>query len=157
MIIATYLTIWMALALFVLAEVGRATGDNRARAVSAAGLVLALVHTLLAFDTFHQWSHADAVLSTAQQTQEVFGLAAGAGLYVNYLFFAVWLLEIVFWRAVTPASALRWVVRVFYLVIIFNGAVVFASGWRRALGAAIVGVLLWTWIPGYWFARRVAQ
>jgi hypothetical protein len=119
--------------------------------------VLAVVHTLLAFDVFHQWSHADAVLSTAQQTEEVFGARVGAGLYVNYLFFAVWLLDIALWRTATPAPALLWLVRVFYLVIIFNGAVVFAAGGRRALGAALVGVLLWAWIPGHWFARRVTQ
>jgi len=157
MVAATYLTIWVALALFVLGESGRSFFTRRARAVSAAGFVLALVHTLLAFDVFHHWSHADAVRDTAQQTQEVFGLAVGAGVYVNYLFFAVWLLDLVFWRRATSASALRWVVRAFYLVIIFNGAVVFAAGWRRALGAALIGGLMLAWIPGQSFARRVAQ
>ena len=173
MVVATYLTIWMALALFVLAEVGRAKGDRplrgtgtlrclspfsrRARALSGAGLVLALVHTLLAFDVFHGWSHADAVLSTAQQTQRVFGVRFGAGVYVNYLFFAVWLVDAVLWRPALPASRGLWVIRAFYLLIIFNGAVVFAAGWRRVLGLLLVGVLLLAWLPRESFARRAAQ
>jgi hypothetical protein len=146
MVAATYLTIWTALALFVLGEVGRSRGvGGWARAMSATGLVLALVHTVLAFDVFHQWSHADAVLSTAQQTQDVFGLRVGAGVYVNYLFFTVWLLDIVLWRPVGAPSLGVWVLRAFYLLIIFNGAVVFASGWRRAAGIVIVAALIAAW------------
>jgi hypothetical protein len=146
---ATYLTIWWALALFVLGELGRSSGGKRwARMVSAAGLALALIHTALAFGVFHGWSHADAIRSTAQQTQEVFGVRFGAGVFVNYLFFAVWLLDVLIWRPVSPASPGIWVVRGFYLLIIFNGAVVFAAGWRRVLGAVLVGGLLIVWRKG---------
>ena len=146
MVAATYLTIWVALTLFVLGEVGRSKGARHwARALSAAGLVLALVHTVLAFDVFHQWSHTDAVLSTAQQTQEVFGIRFGAGVYVNYLFFAVWLLDLVLWRPVGAPSRGVWILRAFYLLIIFNGAVVFASGWRRLAGMVLVAVLVGVW------------
>jgi hypothetical protein len=159
---AAYLTIWMALALFVLGEAGRAEGDRpikgtgavrglslflrrRARTVSAAGLALALLHTVLAFDVFHDWSHADAVRSTAQQTQAVFGVRFGAGLFVNYLFFAVWCLDLILWRPVSPPSPAIWLARGFYLLIIVNGAVVFASDWRRAAGIVIVAALIAAW------------
>ena len=148
---ATYLTIWAALALFVLGEVGRSQGDRFptlarwGRTMSAAGLLLALVHTGLAFDVFHHWSHEDAVLKTAQQTRDVFGLAVGAGVYVNYVFFAVWLLDVLFWRPVDKASLGLWLIRAFYMLIIFNGAVVFAAGWRRALGATLVLALAAAW------------
>lgn len=149
MVAATYLTIWVALTLFVVGEAGRVSDGvlrRWARVVSATGLALAMVHTLLAFDVFHQWRHADAVLSTAQQTQAVFGVRFGAGVYVNYLFFAVWLLDVMLWRPVTPPSAGRWMLRAFYLLIIFNGAVVFATGWRRLLGVALCIGLVAAWL-----------
>ena len=147
---ATYLTIWIALALFVLGELGRAAGDRsplwrRARTVSAAGLALALVHTALAFAVFHGWSHADAVRNTAQQTEEVFGVRVGAGVFVNYLFFAVWFLDVLFWRPASLPTAGTRVLHAFYLVIIFNAAVVFAAGWRRAAGIVIVAALMAAW------------
>ena len=148
---ATYLTIWTALTLFVLGEVGRWRRDRfpglarGARTLSAGGLLLALVHTLLAFDVFHQWSHADAVLKTAQQTQDVFGVAVGAGVYVNYVFFTVWFVDVLLWRTVNTASARLWLIRAFYLLIIVNGAVVFATGWRRVFGAVLVLILTLAW------------
>lgn len=154
MVVATYLTIWMALVLFVLAEVGRAKGYGRARAVSAAGLVLALAHTLLAFVVFHGWSHADAVMTTARQTADVFGVPVGAGVYVNYLFFAIWFVDVMLWRPVVPASRDLWVVRAFYLLIIFNGAVVFAAGWRRLLGLLVVAGMVGAWTSGVSFGSR---
>jgi hypothetical protein len=160
---ATYLTIWTALALFVLGEIGRSQRHRFpelarwARMLSAGGLLLAFVHTLLAFDVFHQWSHADAVRNTAQQTEDVFGMSVGAGVYVNYLFFAVWLLDVVLWRPVTHGTVSLWVIRAFYLLIIFNGAVVFAAGWRRWLGLVLVGVLALAWLPRTSFAPRAAQ
>jgi hypothetical protein len=147
MLAATYVTIWTALTLFALGEVGRTASRPWARRVSAAGLTLALVHTLLAFDVFHAWSHADAVQSTATQTGEVFGVRFGAGVFVNYLFFAVWLADLVTWRRTRP-SWLTWLSRAFYMLIVFNGAVVFAAGWRRLMGLVVVFVLLGAWLPG---------
>jgi hypothetical protein len=157
MVAATYLTIWVALTLFAVAEMARAGRRSWARTTSAAGLALALVHTVLAFDVFHEWSHADAVLKTAQQTQGVFGVAVGAGVYVNYLFFAVWLVDVLLWRPVARPAVSLWFMRAFYLVIILNGAVVFAAGWRRAVGAAVVAALLLAWTRAELFARRPAR
>lgn len=149
---AVYLTIWIALGLFTAGEIGRARNPGRAgRAwqASALGLGVSLVHTLLAFGVVHGWSHEDAVLNTAMQTERVFGVAVGWGVYVNYLFFLAWLLDLVRWRrdgGIERRSTVSLVVlQSFYLVIILNAAVIFAAGSRRVAGAALVVLLTGAW------------
>ena len=134
--IALYSTIWIALTLFVL---GERPGAWR---VSVAGLVLAFVHTALAMGGVHGWSHARATSATAVQTEAVYGLAWGGGVYVNYAFLAAWAWH-VRRRARTQRPTLTDVLlRAFLFVVIFNASVVFASGWRRVLGVAICAVLV---------------
>ncbi len=153
--LALYLTIWLALALFVAGETGRSLARPGSPAPSWAwwsftlGLALALIHTALAFDLVHNWVHDDAVSATAQQTQRMFGMRVGWGVYVNYVFFAVWLADAWWWR-VSPGLHLRpavitWTLRAFYMLIIFNGAVVFAAGARRVLGLLLLGGLAASW------------
>lgn len=152
--LALYVTIWLSMTLFVVGETGRAWSRGSRAPLWAwwaftLGLVLALVHTLLAFDLVHRWRHADAVQATARQTEAVFGVAVGWGMYVNYVFFAVWMADAAWWRT-SPGLAHRplavvLALRAFYLVIILNGAVIFAAGPRRVLGLVIVGWLLWVW------------
>jgi hypothetical protein len=143
---ALYLTIWMSLALFAAAEFGRARAQPAcwARPAFIAGLALALVHTMVAFAAVHGWSHQDAVRNTATQTEAVFGVAFGAGVYVNYLFYAAWAADATWWHRTRTATA-TWALRAFYLVIILNGAIIFAAGWRRLLGLTIVATLLAAW------------
>ena len=151
-------TIWLSLICFSVGESGRTF--TRARAMPPAwawwifstGLVLAVIHTLIAFDTVHHWSHEDAISVTAAQTQAVFGVDVGGGVYVNYLFFAVWLADAWWWKA-APAGYARpaivtWMLRAFYMVIIFNAAVVFVNGIRRVFGLVIVSWLVRLWSPG---------
>jgi hypothetical protein len=157
---ALYLTIWIALALFAAGESGRSLARPGSRPPAWAwwafttGLVLAIVHTVVAFDLVHQWVHADALRATAAQTQAVLGVSAGWGLYVNYVFLAVWLGDAWYWRVapdhVRP-RALVWSLRAFYAIVIFNGAVVFAAGLRR-----IAGVLLVSWLARVWTAHPSA-
>ena len=154
--LALYLTIWIALILFAAGETGRVfrrpDGSSPPWAwwAFALGLLFALIHTVIAFDVVHNWVHEDAVRSTAMQTEAVFGIAAGWGVYVNYLFFAVWLADSWWWRIerapYTRPTVVTWTLRVFYMVMIFNGAVVFASGIRRLLGILIVSWLARLWI-----------
>lgn len=151
---ALYLTIWLALALFVAGETGRSLARH-ARPPQwswwafTAGLLLALLHTLLAFEHVHDWDHAEAVLATARQTRAMFGIEVGWGVYVNYLFYGVWLADAIWWRrSGTPQTrppAITWALRGFYLVIMLNAAVVFASPARRALGVLVVGCLVASW------------
>ena len=159
--LALYSTIWIGLALFALGETGRSFPDRGGRPRSWAwwifvlGLVLTIVHTLLAFGVVHNWVHADAVRSTAMQTEAVFGMAVGWGVYVNYAFLVVWLADAWWWRVaparyVRPRTVTR-ALRASYMFMIFNGAVVFAAGARRLLGLAIV-----VWLCAVWALRRPA-
>jgi hypothetical protein len=157
--LALYLTIWIGLTLFVAGETGRSFTRRSTGAPTwswwafSTGLLLAIVHTVLAFDIVHNWVHDDAVRSTAMQTEAVFGVAVGGGVYVNYAFLAAWFADAVWWRA-APAghprsAALTWTLRAFYMVMIVNGAIVFATGARRLLGIALV-----TWLCVCWTASR---
>lgn len=158
--LALYLTIWLAVALLVAGETGRARTPRESLAppwawwAFSVGLLLALVHTVLAFDVVHRWVHEDAVIATAEQTQRVFGVRAGWGVYVNYAFFTIWLADAVWWRLEPDLSRrpawLTAALRAFYFIILVNGAVIFAGGMRRLLGLALVVWLLriWTSPPG---------
>jgi len=59
------------------------------------GLSAYLFHVWCAFQYFYQWSHALAYRETARQTAELFGIAWGGGLYLNYLFTGVWFADVV--------------------------------------------------------------
>ena len=153
-----FLTIWLALLLFAAGETGRSFVRRGARPPAWAwwaftsGLVLATAHTVLAFDIVHNWVHDDAVGATAQQTEAILGVRVRWGVYVNYVFYAVWLADAVWWRAAPDLSrrpaAVTWTLRAFYMVIIVNAAVVFAAGARR-----ILGLLLVSWLARVWSRR----
>ena len=59
-------------------------------AANAAGLALCVIHIGLAMGSVHGWSHAAAIDATAIQTDSVYGLRWGGGVFVNYLFVIVW-------------------------------------------------------------------
>ena len=165
---ALFLTIWTALALLVAGEVGsRGAWHGRAAAawawpLSAIGVLLCATHMVLALAVHYGGSHAAAVEATAEQTRAVFGVGWGGGIYANYVFVAVWVVEVVSWRA-SPARhfarAVRWtwVVRGFWLVILVNATVVFAAPSRRPAGMLLMGVLIWAWSrpPGRRIHRMV--
>ena len=163
---ALYATVWIALALFAAGDVGR----RRLGPVRSAhawpwrawviGILLMAAHVVLAFEVRHDWSQAAAVQATAGQTAAVYGLEWGGGFFVNYVFLAVWIGDAWRWRT-APARvaargrAARWLLHAFYLIVIVNGAVIFAAGWRRLLGALIVAGLLWPGAPNRQGSRGV--
>ena len=149
-----YWTIWLALLLFAAGEFGRRrirTGGSAPWAwwVFVAGALLCALHIGVAMTTAHAWSHAAAIAATARQTMAVYGVNWGGGVFVNYAFVAVWLLDAWRWRRrpVDNDRVMTWMTRIFFLVIILNGAVIFAAGTRRIAGALLVAWLLWIWRP----------
>jgi len=121
--------------------------DRRARAMWTIGVVLALIHVVLAFQFVYAWNHETAVAATAQQAADRFGWGWRGGIYVNYVFLTVWVAD-VYWWWMAPSShasrsrrfeAARLAVFTFMFV---NGAVVFASGIGRMVGVASVAVAL---------------
>ena len=154
----TAATIWGALIAYTVAESGRAQlirglSCGRARNVWSLGCLLYAAHVWSAFQFQHDWSHEAAYAHTAEQTAALVGLVLGGGIYVNYLFTALWVEEVVWWW-VAPTSydarsvRVRFAVRAVFLFMIVNGAVVFVDGPMRWLGAGIVAVLLVVWWKG---------
>ena len=100
------------------------------------------VHAASAFAIVYRGSHEIALAETARQTAALTGLSSGSGLYVNYLFLAIWLADTAWWWS-GPANrgrtmGLGWVRLGLFLFMFANGAVIFADGWMRTLGMACV-------------------
>lgn len=158
-----YVTIWIAMVLFVAGESGRAFSPARVKPPRWAwwmfftGWVVAVVHTFLAFAIAHNWSHADALHDTARLTREMYGVDFDQALYMNYVFLTVWLAD-AWWWAAAPQGYVRptvatWIFRGFYIIYLFNAMVVFAQGWRRILGLLFVSWLARMWAPGVFQSR----
>lgn len=150
-----YWMVWLSLAAFAVGELAKSRRYAGAWSISAIGAILLTVHIVLAMAVRHGWSQASALEATARQTNDMFGLNWGGGVYVNYLFALVWIAELFVWRQWPEGYAsrpgwMKWSLRAFYFVIIASAAVIFATDWRRWMGAAILAVLVASWIkrPG---------
>jgi hypothetical protein len=143
-------TAWLSLLAWAASEGARSRARGNGRAAFTLGWLALVAHTALAFELRHGWSHAEALRDTARQTEVLLGRSFGAGLYVNYFLLALWTLEAAWWW-LAPARyrdrdrRLDWSVRAFYLFMFLNGAVVFAHGPQRLLGAAAVMLVAWSW------------
>lgn len=107
------------------------------------GCALAILHIALAMHAGHGWSHAEAYRHTA----EVGGV--GEGVYVNYLFAAVWLADVL-WMWLAPTAYRhrpRWIgfaAHGFLAFIVFNATVVFATNpFVRAVAILFSVALVW--------------
>lgn len=122
------MTIWtarVAAGLWVCALVWMWRGRwDRARWATAAGVVAYVAHVWCAFQFHYQWSHTVAYRETARQTLALFGVDWGGGLWLNYLFTAVWVVEAV---AVWRRPGWRWwrvAAQAFLGFMVVNGTVV---------------------------------
>lgn len=122
----------------------RRTQIGFARMAWVLGAVAFVIHVACAFHFFHGWSHNAALIETARQTKELTGFKSGSGLYLNYLFTFVWVLDAVWWCVVGGTRYARrssWIavaLHAFFLFMIVNGAIVFGRGPVRAFGAVLV-------------------
>lgn len=121
--------------------------DRLGRACWTIGLALALLHVVLAFEYVHAWSHEAAIAATVRQSDERFGIGWRGGIYVNYVFLAIWLADVGWWW-LAPAShrtRARWLERTrlaFFVFMFVNGAVIFAAWPGRLIGIAAVVIVL---------------
>ena len=124
------------------------------RVLWTAGLVAQLAHVFCAFHFMHHWSHAEAVLHTARLTERVTGWSFGQGVWINYAFTLIWLVDSVCWwsRPAETARSRGWSVglHAFFAFLFVNATVVFGPWWWKPLG---VGVLVLVGIA--WKLRRV--
>ena len=83
----TKITIWVTIAGYtvgaaaVFARKGR-RWDRAARVAWTVACIALIAHAVCAFHFYHGWSQTAAYLDTARQTDEVFGLDWGGGLYI---------------------------------------------------------------------------
>lgn len=109
-----------------------------ARIVWTLGCACYLAHVVSAFHFYHAWSHTAALERTAERTAETTGWYFGGGLYLNYLFTAVWVADALarwwpwFAGKCWPAIA----VQLFLWFMVFNATVVFGHGAIRWFGLA---------------------
>lgn len=114
------------------------------------GCLLYIVHVILAFDHVHHWSHRLALEHTADVTQQVTGLARGEGIWVNYVFTAIWMVDVVRIavarkRGRETLRALDITIQCFFAFIVFNATVVFGPAvyrWLLLPAGLLVG---WAW------------
>jgi hypothetical protein len=145
-----YWMVWLSLIAFAAGELAKSRRYAGAWSISATGAILLAVHIVVAMAVRHGWSLESALEATARQTNDMFGFNWGGGVYVNYVFAMVWIAELFVWRQWPEGYAsrpgwIKWSLRVFYVVIIVSAAVIFATDWRRWLGAAILAVLVLSW------------
>jgi hypothetical protein len=145
-------TVRIAIVLYVAALAMRRDAPRASRLVWSGGCLAYLLHVAAAFHYYHHWSHAEAYESTAKQTNDVVGLDWGGGLYVNYAFTLVWIVDVIWWwiaekRYLTRPRVVEWAIQLFLGFIVFNATVVFASGFSRWFGisACILLTLVWLW------------
>ena len=151
-----FVTVWISLALFVVAEIGkRRLFEGRAAAgfwwLSAIGFALGVVHVFLAIWINNDWDHAVAWQVTEARTRDMLGFGWGGLLIGNYLFLTYWVVDLWRWRrspaayAATAPLAL-WGGRAFVLFIIAPAAIVFAAGPRHWIGAVLVAAMIVSWL-----------
>lgn len=150
-------TVWLALSLYVAAEIVRSTTNETRSAVigrtlNSLGFAAFLAHVALAFHFYHHWSHAAAYADTARQTKHYFGLDWGGGLFFNYLFLLFWAGQAVSsWTSAVEVprkiGPLGWLMRGFVLLMTLNGAVIFAHGTVRWFGLLLNLILIGCWWP----------
>jgi len=111
------------------------------RLIWTLGCSLFIVHVVSVFSFVHDWSHANALEETAQQTREVVGIEWGGGLFFNYFFTLVWIFDVGWWWLRSQSYLARhrawnFALHGFFLFIAFNASVVFESGPLRWFGIA---------------------
>jgi hypothetical protein len=155
----TTLTLWsvrVALLCYVFAlalrlSSPREAAQRLARFIWTVGCSAYFAHVVCAFHFYHHWSHAAAYEATARDTARLFGWNWGGGLYFNYAFTIVWLVDVLWWWRGLEGYAHRSrvveiAVQTFLGFMAFNGAVVFASGTTRWVGVGSCVLLGVCWL-----------
>ena len=129
---------------------GWRTPDKTAAALWAAGCGVYLAHFACAFGFYMRWSHAVAFQHTAVRSAEVVGWRFGGGIFFNYAFTAVWLVDAI-WMIAGRASYARrprsydLLVHGYMAFMALNGVIVFGPSPTREIGAVVLVGLVARW------------
>ena len=121
--------------------------DRLARAIWTIGIALALTHVVLAFQLVYAWNHETAVTATVKQAVDRFGWGWRGGIYINYGFLTLWIVDVCWWWLAprshsTRSTRIENTRFVLFTFMFLNGAVVFASGVGRLVGIASVSIAI---------------
>jgi len=112
------------------------------------GLFAYVVHVLLAFATFYEWSWATAWQATADDAEALTGVRAGWGLWLNIAFGIVWAL--LAWclfgqteegtnsGRVWMSQQVKLVLHAFLLFMVIQGGVIFAPPAARCFTVTVL-------------------
>lgn len=156
-------TVRAALALYALALVWRLEGKSSraARWMWTIGCVAFVVHVLCAFGFFHHRSHMEAYAETARRTKELVGWDWGGGVYFNYAFALVWILDSIWWwsgieKYERRSRIVEWLIQGFMAFMWINATIVFGSGVIRWVGAAVTFALMFLYYR-LWRSRERSE
>ena len=155
--ILTRSTVWISIAAYAFGCVVFAAGkpaqrDRWTRLAWTIGCGALIAHFVSAFHFFHAWSHASAYADTARQTEAVFGINWGGGLFINYAVAGLWAADVAWWWFAGVNSYRRrpWLLTLawhsFLIFIIFNATVVFKDGPTRWIGLLVCLTLCLSWL-----------
>ena len=140
-------TAWLALAGYFTGAFLLLRGNRRiAKWVWGSGCDFNTLHILVAFHFTHGWSHAAAVEHVARQSEAVIGTPFGAGIWFNYVFTVLWIVD-ASWLWLKPESYTRrkkwvaWAIHGFLFFMVVNAAVVFAPDMVRVPSTVLCLVL----------------
>jgi hypothetical protein len=124
--------------------------DRGARLTWTFACFLYLAHVVCAFNFYHHWSHSAAYEDTSRRTAEFLGMYWGGGIYFNYIFTILWVMDVIWWWSGLACyrNRPRWMhatVHTFFAFMFFNATVVFAAGPVRWLGLAATATLMFIW------------
>jgi len=147
--VSTSITIWLALAGYgitvclMLAGFLTVERNRMLRVLWTISCAFFVAHVVSAFHYSYHWSHAEAIRSTAKQTQDLLGMEFGEGLYFSYVFLVLWIADVISWwrkplKYVSRPTWLSLAVHGYLFFIAFNGAVIFKSGITRIGGILAV-------------------
>lgn len=130
-----------------------AVSQRRARWLWTAGCLICLIHFAVSFHLVHAWSDADAYEHVRRRTFESTGISSGFGLYINYAFGLIWLIDAALWWRRLDWSEQRipyWIVQSLFAFLISQATVAF--GPRFWIPVAILFVAILTGLR--WYARE---
>ncbi len=128
----------------------RGSHDRWARWVWTLGCAGLWLHIVAAFHFVHDWSHAEALRQTAEETRKLTGWYWAGGIYINYAFAGLWLFDVLGWWSAghkpRPQSPARfWTIHAVFAFMMLNATVVFGPDYWRivAVSFTAVAVLIW--------------
>jgi hypothetical protein len=151
----TKATIWISIAAYTIGCVVFALRRSKSEILTRLAWTLAcaslIAHYIFAFQFYHSWSHTSAYVDTARQTERVFSINWGGGLFINYALLMLWIADVGWWwwaglqsYSRRPLSLLI-VWHSFFVFIIFNATVVFEDGIQRWVGLTVCLILCLSW------------